>query len=635
MPQHDFLRRLRHGEVVLGDGAMATLLHQSGVTARTCLEALCLDQPAWVGRVHRAYVAAGAELIQTHTFGAHRLALERFGEAARTEDINRAAVAVARAAAGDAAWVFGTVGPVRDQAAPRSEALTAEEISEVAAEQIRVLVSEGVDGLILETFADLEEMLVVLRVARSITPLPIIANLSPLVVGVTRDGIPVADAFQALRDEGAEVTGLNCRLGPAGILRSFERLPQPWPAPLAAVPNAGLLQMQEGDVGFTGSADYFADVMMQLVALGARFIGGCCGTTPAYIACLRERLAQSPTAGPGFDLQAHRARPAVRLGETPVHPREQLVDVDSPLPSTRTLPERVREEVTVLVELDPPRTLDVRRFFEGAAALKEAGADYLTLADNSLASVRVSNMALAAQLARLGIETIVHVTCRDRNLIGQQSHLMGLHVLGIRHVLLVTGDPSRFGELPGATPVYDTSSMELTRMVKRLNEGIAFSGQPMREPAQFVVGTAFNPHVAQFDKALERLRRKVEAGADFVMTQPVFDPQLMERIARAAETVGVPVFIGIMPLVSARNAWFLHHEVPGIRIPEPILARMAEAPSEQAAEEGLRIATELVDHALTLFRGIYLITPFLRYRLTAALARYVRDHARRATPETA
>jgi homocysteine S-methyltransferase len=285
----------------------------------------------------------------------------------------------------------------------------------------------------------------------------------------------------------------------------------------------------------------------------------------------------------------------------------------------------VARRTTVIVELDPPRTLDVTRFLAGAQALAGAGADLITMADNSLGHVRVSNMALAAILKQMGIEPLVHVTCRDRNLLGQQSHLMGLDVLGVHHILLVTGDPTRFGDLPGATAVYDVSSMELTRMVKRLNAGVAFSGQAMRHPAKFVVGTSFNPHVVQFDKALARLRRKVEAGADFVMTQPVFDEGMLERIALATEDLGVPVFIGIMPLVSHRNAQFLHNEVPGIQIPAPVLARMEMAPAESAAEEGLAVAMELVDTAAQYFRGLYFITPFLRYDLTARLTSYARE----------
>ncbi|WP_231493471.1 methylenetetrahydrofolate reductase [Alicyclobacillus macrosporangiidus] len=279
------------------------------------------------------------------------------------------------------------------------------------------------------------------------------------------------------------------------------------------------------------------------------------------------------------------------------------------------------------MELDPPRTLDVRRYLEGALALQRAGADAITLADNSLGQVRVSNMAVASLLKQAGVEPLVHVTCRDRNLIGQQSHLMGLHVLGIHHVLLVTGDPSRFGDLPGATSVYDVSSIELTKMVKRLNQGIAFSGQPMKHPSRFVVGTSFNPHVANFEKAIDRLRRKLDAGADFVMTQPVFDMRMFERIARAAEPFGVPVFAGVMPLTSARNARFLHHEVPGIRIPDEILGRMEAASPEAAAEEGLSIAETLLDEAMRCFNGIYLVTPFLRYDLTVRLVQFVRARA--------
>lgn len=295
-------------------------------------------------------------------------------------------------------------------------------------------------------------------------------------------------------------------------------------------------------------------------------------------------------------------------------------------PSQRTLPEMVQEQTTIIVELDPPRDLDYSPFLEGAIALKEAGADAVTLADNSLAMTRISNMAMGTLVKeRVGIRPLLHVTCRDRNLIAQQSHMMGLYALGIDHVLAVTGDPPRFGDLPGAAPVFDTTSFEMIRMIKQLNEGTSFSGRPLKARTAFTVGAAFNPSTRHLNKAVERLEKKIAAGADYAMSQPLFCHQQIEQVALAAQQLAIPIFIGIMPLTSYRNAEFLHNKVPGIRLSDDVLARMARFQGEDARKQGLEIAMELVDTVHRYFKGIYLITPFLRYEMTAELTRYVKN----------
>ncbi len=636
--------RLANGWIV-GDGAMATLLHQIGVPARTCFEGLCLSQPEMVRDVHRAYVAAGAELIQTNTFSGHRVGLARYGMTAHLKELNQTAVRLAREAVGDSgAFVLGTVGSTSDLGAgDREQPASSASLSDIFEEQITALLEASVDGLLLETFSDLEEMMIALESARRLTSLPIIANLAPDVVGVTRDGYSVVDAFATMRLAGADVVGLNCRLGLSGILRTYEKLTLNSDFIYAAYPNAGMLHYSDGDYSYTAGAEYFAEVGGQLAARGIRVLGGCCGTTPDHIRWLKQRLesgrvewelGQTEGVITNFSTSTNpittvEVRPVTKVEDDAAH------GLRASEPSTFSLLENVRQRTSIVVELDPPKTLDVTKYLAGAAALRDAGVDAVTLADNSLGIVRVSNMALASMLKQNGIEPLVHVTCRDRNLIGQQSHLMGLHVLGIHHILLVTGDPSRFGDLPGATSVYDVSSIELTKMVKRLNAGIGFSGQPMKYPSRFIIGTAFNPHVRHFDKALDRLRRKLDAGADYVMTQPIFDIRLFEPIARAAEEYKAPVFVGIMPLVSARNARFLHHEVPGITIPESILRQMLDASPESAADVGLGIAKTLLNEARNYFNGIYLITPFLRYDLTTELTRYLREQQRVVTPKRA
>jgi 5,10-methylenetetrahydrofolate reductase len=295
-------------------------------------------------------------------------------------------------------------------------------------------------------------------------------------------------------------------------------------------------------------------------------------------------------------------------------------------PRQRTLPEMVREQTTIIVDLDPPRDLVLSPYLEGAIALKEAGADAVTLADNSLAMTRISNLAMGTIVKeQVGIRPLLHVTCRDRNLIAQQSHLMGLYALGIDHVLAITGDPPRYGDLPDAKPVFDTTSFEMIRLIKKLNEGFSFSGRPLKARAAFTVGAAFNPNTRHLNKAVERLEKKIAAGADYAMSQPLFCHKQIEQVALATEQLPVPVFIGIMPLTSYRKAEFLHNQVPGIRLSDDVLAKMARFQGEDARKQGLEIAMELVDTVCHYFKGIYLITPFMRYEMTAELTRYVKN----------
>jgi homocysteine S-methyltransferase len=295
-------------------------------------------------------------------------------------------------------------------------------------------------------------------------------------------------------------------------------------------------------------------------------------------------------------------------------------------PRTNTILDKLAERPVVIVEFDPPKDLDLEDYLKGALNLWAAGADAITMADNSLAQIRMSNLALGAIVKhRLGIDPLIHITCRDRNLLGQQSHLMGLHALGINQVLVITGDPARFGDLPGSSSVFDVSSFDLIRMVKQLNNGISFSGKPMKQKAKFVVGAAFNPHVNKFENALDRLEKKIAAGADFIMTQPVYDAEMIERIYEKTKVYDIPIFLGIMPLTSSRNAEFLHNEVPGIRLSEEALERMRKYTGEEARREGLEMAKELTEVALRYFRGIYVITPFNYYEISAELVRYVRS----------
>nr|WP_083511377.1 bifunctional homocysteine S-methyltransferase/methylenetetrahydrofolate reductase [Alicyclobacillus acidiphilus] len=628
--------RVHNHSYVVGDGAMATYLHQCGVPIRVCAEELNLSNPKLVEDVHRSYVEAGSTLIQTNTFAGNGEHLSRYGLDTKVRELNRRAVEIARAAtARTDAMVYGTIGPVRG--GTRYGALLTDDekvkLGEVYAAQIAALLESNVDGLVLETFPDLEELLVALDVVRAMSfDIHVVANLSPEEVGVTRDGVRLDRAFASLRDHGANIVGLNCRLGPYGILRSYERIRLDGPG-YAAFPNAGILHRSESEkLSYTGDVSNFASVMSELARLGVTWLGGCCGTTPEHIRAMVEQLSsvlQAPMQEMSTALREPSPDAPNIIVEEQTSPSRTAA---SPVAAARgfdveaspSIVDLLNTRTTVIVELDPPKHLQSDKFIQGAIALQRAGVDMITMADNSLGTVRMSNLALASVLKQYGIEPLVHVTCRDRNLIGQQSHLMGLHLLGVRNILLITGDPSKYGDLPGATSVYDVSSMDLTKMVRKLNDGVGFSGRPLQRSANFVIGTAFNPHVHNFDKAIDRLKRKVAAGADYVMTQPVYEEALMERIAEATRDLGVPVCIGIMPLTTVRNAEFLHDQVPGISIPADVLARMREAAPDRDGEVGFEIAQELTDAAAAYFRGIYLITPFMRYDITVRLTQFIR-----------
>ncbi|MDI9570317.1 MAG: bifunctional homocysteine S-methyltransferase/methylenetetrahydrofolate reductase [Pseudomonadota bacterium] len=612
MSNNSALREHLQGHMVVGDGAMATWLHQQGVPIGWCCEELNLSRPELIRDTHRQYYEAGARLIETNTFGANRDALARFEMADSVYRINWKAALLAREGVGPDAWVMGSMTALNARRI-RHEVLPGHR--EIFVEQAEALLAGGVDGLILETFLDLEELLLALETLRPRTALPIIAQLACMEVGKTRDGRSITEAFRLLADAGADIVGLNCRLGPAELLRTLEETVVPPDMSLSVFPNAGRLGIMEGEFGYTSSPAYFGDQARSFHAQGVLIIGGCCGTTPDHIRAVSAAL-KDLTPLPRTNPEAPSAP----------EPMPQISLVSSL--ETGSITGKVKERPTVLVEFDPPRDLDIERYMIGAASLQDAGADAITMADNSLAQTRMSNLALGAIVKmRLGIDPLVHIACRDRNLIGQQSHLMGLHALGIRQILVITGDPARYGDLPGASSVFDVSSFDLIRMVKQLNAGISFSGQPLRERGRFVVGAAFNPHVVNLAGAFKRLEKKIEAGADFILTQPVYDREAIEMIAERTRHLPVPIFIGIMPLTSARNAQFLHNEVPGIRLTDAALLRMAKypVPGPDARREGLDLARELVDAAREHFRGFYLMTPFSYYELTAELTRHIKD----------
>jgi methionine synthase I (cobalamin-dependent)/5,10-methylenetetrahydrofolate reductase len=618
------LRTALQRQILTGDGAMGTFLYQMGFPVGISFEELNVLQPETIEGVHRRYFEAGARLIETNTFSANREKLSKYGLEQEVEAINRAGVKLARQAVGGDAYVVGAIGSIRSG---KRKNVRTSQVEKALREQISVLLDSPVDGLLLETFYDLEELQLALGIIRKMSDLPVICQFATEGTGSTQDGVPLQEAFERLRGQGADVIGFNCRVGPNGILRTMEKLTPLPGVPFSVFPNAGLPDFVDGHYSYAATPAYFAESALRFARLGARIIGGCCGTTPEHIAAIAQALSgyvSTVSAPADTAARASTHSPsAVRVSERPAAaPAEPT--------ATPTLVDLVTKRPTVIVELDPPRDLDIERFMQGSKALQDAHVDAITMADNSLAVTRMSNLALGHLVQdRLGARPLIHIACRDRNMIGTQSHLMGLHALGIDHVLAVTGDPAKFGDLPGSSSVYDLTSFEIIRMIKQLNEGIAFSGKPLKRKANFVVGAAFNPNVKHLDKAVQRLERKIEAGADYIMTQPVYDPKLIEQIRQSTKHLNVPIFIGVMPLASGRNAEYLHNEVPGIQLSSEVLERMSGLDGEAGRRMGVEIAKELLDAAMAHFNGIYLMTPFLLYEMSVQLTNYVWEKSNR------
>jgi len=592
---------------------MGTYLYQMGFPIGISYEEFNVLKPNVIEDVHRRYYEAGARVIETNTFSANLESLYKYGLDGEVEAINRAGVRIARSAIGEDAYVLGAVGAIR---AGKRKNMRSVQLQQMFRQQMSALLEEGVDGLLLETFYDLDEMQLALKVARELSDVPVLCQFAVEKDAVTQDGFTLADACDRLRQEGADMIGFNCRSGPNGIMRAIDAIGKELSLPMSVYPNAGLPDYVDGKYMFTATPEYFGQSARKFADRGARIIGGCCGTTPEHVAAIAAAL------------EGYEARPVV-FEAKPAVPKQERVELSTPqvnaaISNEPTIVDLVKERHTVIVELDPPRDLDIRKFMAGAEALKAAKADAVTMADNSLAVTRMSNLALASLVQQqVGIRPLAHIACRDRNLIGTQSHMMGLDALGIDHVLAVTGDPARFGDLPDSKSVYDLTSFEMIRMVKQLNEGVAFSGKALKQKAKFVIGGAFNPNVKHLDKAIQRLERKIETGADYIMTQPVYDPELIARIAEGTKHLGIPVFIGIMPLASGRNAEYLHNEVPGIQLSDEVRQRMSGLEGEAGRAEGVKIAQELLDTALEHFNGIYLITPFMFYDMTVKLTNYV------------
>lgn len=569
--------------VLVCDGAMGTMLYSKGVFVNRCFESLNLAQPDLVVEVHLGYVRAGADVLETNTFGANRVKLAAFGLSDKVRAINIAGARVARHAAREQAYVAGAIGPLGIRIEPWGKT-GVDEAEETFREQAASLLEGRVDLFILETFRDLNEVGAAIAAVRSICDLPIVAQMAIEDHGSTLDGTPPEKFGLELARRGAHIVGVNCSVGPAPMLETIDRIAATTDAPLSAQPNAGKPRHIDGRTIYLSSPEYLASYARRFIASGVRLVGGCCGTTPEHIRQMKLAVGSASTAPPRPSVSKVEVAEAER--SVPPVPRGQ---------KSRLAHAMARGKFVCLVELMPPAGHEFSTTIEEARALKIRGVDAINIPDGPLASARMSAVSIAVLIEQqAGIETVLHYACRDRNLLGMQSDLLGAHAMGVRNVLLVTGDPPKRGDYAFATGVYDVDSIGLTNVVNRLNRGIDVGGEPLSRQTAYHIGVAVNPTPLSLDEELRRFEFKVQAGAEFAITGPIFDLAAFDAFHRRIEHFGVPILAGLWPFDSPLNAEFMANEVPGVQVPEEWLRRMrcTEGP-EAAAAEGVAIAREI------------------------------------------
>jgi methionine synthase / methylenetetrahydrofolate reductase (NADH) len=601
------IERLSKGPL-LADGAMGTQLYARGVGFDHCFDELNLSRPALVESVHRDYLAAGAEIIETNTFGANAIRLGAHGLEEKVRTIARQGVKIARAAreiVGVDALVAGAIGPLGKPLEPFGTITAAEAESHFRA-AAEGLLEGGCDCFILETFSDLNEILAAVRSARRVAlDMPIIAQTTFGLDGKTRYGQTPELVAAALHQAGVDVIGVNCGVGPQPTLEVLEAMQAAaGGTPLSAMPNAGLPQVVDGRFVYLASPEYYADFAARAIALGVRLVGGCCGTTPAHIRAMRERIASHRPAevlAPGAEVRVIEQEPA---------PAEPLDAIETP-----QLLRMLKQKFVVSVEIDPPRGINTRKVMDAAALMAQRGVDCVNIADSPLARIRMSAPALGYQIRTHfpRLEVILHFTTRDRNLMALQSELLGAHAIGLRNILCLTGDPPSMGDYPNATAVFDTDAPGLMRIVQKMNSGTDLAGSSIGSATTFAFGCGVNPTADDLDAEFEYVKRKLDAGPQFVMTQPVYELDCWKRfVERLSGLTQVPILIGILPLQSFRHADFLHNEVPGIQVPEWIRHRMHDAGNE-GQKVGVELAQTLLAQCRNMASGVYLMPSFGRY----------------------
>jgi methionine synthase I (cobalamin-dependent)/5,10-methylenetetrahydrofolate reductase len=604
----DFLATL-DARVLVCDGAMGTMLYAKGIFLNRCFDELNLTQPDLVAEVHRDYVRAGADVIETNTFGANRFKLANFGLADQTRELNTQGARIAKQAARDAAWVAGAIGPLGVRIEPWGRTSVGE-AEDAFREQAAALVEGGVDLFMLETFRDVNELAAAVRAVRSVSALPIVAQMTTDADGSSLDGTPPSTFAPALERAGADVIGVNCSVGPAAMLETVEAIARVSGARLSAQPNAGRPRDVEGRNLYLCSPEYMATYARRFIAAGARLVGGCCGTTPDHV----RQIAQAVrTMTPAL------SRPAP--GTVPGAPTDSADPVERREKSglARMLADK---RFAIVMEVSAPRGLDLRAVVAQAKRFRDLGAVAVNVPDYPKSGARVSAIALAVLLEQQGVETFLHYSCRNRHLLGMQSDLVGAHAMGIRNVLLTTGNPPPEANIADATSVFDVDAIGLANMVSRLNHGLDIGGQSIGAPTRFHLGVAVNPFAPDLDAEWHRLMHKVEAGAECIVTPPIFDVEAFGAVLDRLTSTGLPVVAGLAPIDGLRHAEFLASEVAGVRIPESTFARLRGAADESA--EALALTLETAHWLRSRVSGLQMTSwhgaPGMAERVLSALA---------------
>ncbi len=588
--------------VLVCDGAMGTVIYSSGVYINQCFENMNLVRPSLVEKIHTEYVDAGADIIETNTYGANRLKLDSHGLGEKVAEINRAAVDIARKAAAGRAFVAGSIGPLGRAIEPLGP-MPVSEAQAIFREQAVALINAGVDLILLETFSTFAVITAAIQAVRDVSPdIPILAQMTLNENLTTYSGEKPDQAVGALSALPVQAVGFNCSIGPADMLEAVKTARPATSLPLSVQPNAGMPQKIEGRTLYLATPEYMAEYAKRAILSGANIVGSCCGSEPAHTRAIRSAVKA---------LRPGRAAESIVVEAGPR--QEAAGKPELPLPGDFAAKVIARKFV-VSVELDPPSGTDPAKVLESAEVLRKAGVDAINIADGPRATARMSPLSLALLIReRSGMETIIHYCCRDRNLIGMQSDLIGAHALGLPNILIITGDPPKMGDYPFATAVFDVDSIGLVRIAGNLNRGLDLAGNPISGQTSFFIGVGANPGAMDPDEEVRRFEKKVEAGARYALTQPVYEVPLLEKFLKRIEPFRIPVLVGILPLSSHRNAEFLHNEVPGMQIPEAIRERMRRADGKEAARaEGVCIAREALAESRPMVDGVYVMPPFGR-----------------------
>lgn len=607
---------------LLFDGATGTELYNRGIFINRCFEDANLSSPAMISELHRDYLKAGAEVLSTNSWGANRYKLAKHNLQDQTLQINRRAAQLAKEVAGQQAFVTGSVGPLGVRIEPWGPTSFGE-AREAFAEQILGLKEGGVDVISLETFADISELQQAIVAARSVAPeLPLIAQITVNPEGLTPVGTPAEWAIKKVVEWGVDAVGFNCSVGPQPILTLTQKIfAEGAPLPLIVQPNAGLPKEIDGRTIYMCTPEYMAEFTKHFLQIGVQFVGGCCGTSPEHIRAMSQSFRHQRAMRSAEQHVQQRARSVVEF-QSSEDSKTQPAPVHAPVPLAEKSDwsaKIAKGQRVSSVELLPPAGVVPTKILASAARLKEAGIDAINIPDGPRASARMSAILTAVMIEqKVGIETVLHYTCRDRNLLGMQSDMLGAHAIGLRNMLLVTGDPPKMGSYPNATGVFDIDAIGLTNMVSRLNSGIDLGSRPIGEPTALSIGVGVNPVHRDFDYEMKRFAYKVEAGAEWAITQPVFDLKALYRFLEYIDKhkLRIPIIAGIWPLLSFRNAQFMNNEVPGVQIPDAIMKRMAEPTNaDEARKVGIEIARSMVEELGSAVQGIQVSAPFGRVEL--------------------